>query len=309
MNVLLSRDKFRESVFKRDYYKCIICNLPPKDAHHIIDRKCFNDGGYYIDNGVSLCEEHHYDAEKGLLTCDVLRLKSGIMNIILPPEFDTELNYDKWGKIIMKDNKFKYPRTSHFEFSKGVTSDDKIQYDLSNFIGKEVIMTLKMDGENSSLMSDCIYARSLDSNNHPSRNWLKGLWGNIRYNIPENWRICGENLFAKHSLKYDNLSSYFMVFNIWNDKNICLSWNDTLEWCELLGLEHVPVIYRGVFDLDFFKNFKLDTEINEGFVVRLSESFTYENFNKSVIKYVRKNHIQTDQHWSTQEIIKNNLKN
>ena len=29
------------------------------------------------------------------------------MNIILPPEFDTELNYDKWGKIIMKDNKFK----------------------------------------------------------------------------------------------------------------------------------------------------------------------------------------------------------
>lgn len=59
MNKLLTRDIFRESVFSRDNHKCVICGNPAKDAHHIIERRLFSDGGYYIDNGASLCEEHH----------------------------------------------------------------------------------------------------------------------------------------------------------------------------------------------------------------------------------------------------------
>jgi len=33
---LLTRDEFREGVFKRDNYKCVVCGAPAKDAHHII---------------------------------------------------------------------------------------------------------------------------------------------------------------------------------------------------------------------------------------------------------------------------------
>ena len=40
-NVLLSIDKFRERVFKRDNYKCIICKDAAKNAHHIIERRLF----------------------------------------------------------------------------------------------------------------------------------------------------------------------------------------------------------------------------------------------------------------------------
>lgn len=63
--ILLSRDTFRESVFKRDKYTCVICGKEAKDAHHIIDRKLFKDGsqGYFIDNGASLCSSCHIDAE------------------------------------------------------------------------------------------------------------------------------------------------------------------------------------------------------------------------------------------------------
>ena len=40
---LLSRDNFRELVFKRDNYKCIICDeVNNLDAHHIIERRLFN---------------------------------------------------------------------------------------------------------------------------------------------------------------------------------------------------------------------------------------------------------------------------
>lgn len=211
-------------------------------------------------------------------------------------------------ELEQSNNKFKYPRTHHVLWSKGVSSDDKIQKDLSFFEGKEIVITEKKDGENSTLMNDCIYARSIDSNNHPSRNWLKGLWGNIRYNIPENWRICGENMFAKHSIYYDNLDSYFYVFNIWNEDNVCLSFDDTIEWCKLLNLEHVPVIYRGIFDLELIKSIKIDEEKQEGYVMRIAESFKYSDFQKSVVKYVRKNHVQTTTHWTQEKIIQNKLK-
>lgn len=148
MTTLLNRDNFRESVFKRDSHKCIICGKPAVDAHHIIDRSCFVDGGYYIDNGVSLCSEHHIDAENGIITCQTIRDKASIKNIILPESFDETLEYNKWGEPIAEGNKYKYPRTLHFEFSPGVQNDDRIQFDLSSFEGREVVATEKRDGEN-----------------------------------------------------------------------------------------------------------------------------------------------------------------
>jgi hypothetical protein len=209
----------------------------------------------------------------------------------------------------MENNKIKYPRTFHLPFSEGVSSDDKMLKDLSCFEGKEIVVSEKRDGENSTMMRDCCYARSLDSNNHPSRNWLKGLWGSINFEIPLNWRICGENLYAKHSLFYDELETYFEVFNVWDENNICLSWDDTIGWCELLGLKHVPVLYRGVFDVLILKELKINPDKQEGFVVRLADSFKYEDFNKSVAKWVRRGHVQTDKHWSTQKMEINKIKN
>ena len=171
-----------------------------------------------------------------------------------------------------------------------------------NFFGNNILV------HNCTMMKDTVYARSLDSNNHPSRNWVKGLWGSIRYDIPENWRICGENVYAKHSVGYDDLETYFYVFSIWNEDNVCLSWDDTVEWCNLLGLKHVKVLYRGIFDVEVFKNMGINPEKQEGFVVRLTESFKFSNFIKSVIKWVRKGHIQTDEHWMSQKIEPNKLK-
>lgn len=202
----------------------------------------------------------------------------------------------------------KYPRTPHLFFSKGSTSDDKFLKDYQKLISSEIVVTLKMDGENSTLYNDYYHARSLTSDNHYSRNWLKKYHSSFAHEIPDDMRICGENMYAKHSIHYDNLKSYFYGFSIW-EKDTCLSWDKTLEWFELLGICPVECIYRGPYDenvlLKLVKD--LDHKMNEGFVVRVSDSFSYKDFTNSVAKYVRENHVQTDSHWKFSEIIPNKL--
>ena len=205
----------------------------------------------------------------------------------------------------------KYPRTLHLPFSLGRSSDDKVLHSTEHFHGKQVVVTEKMDGENCSIYRDAIHARSLDSANHPSRAWVKQLQAAIGHDIPADYRLCGENMYAKHSIAYNNLPSYFMLFSIWDGQNNCLNWDSTEEWAKLLDIETVPVIYRGIYDEDFLINWYGKNAKNnvEGFVVRLAGSFHYNDFSKSVAKFVRPGHVQPDaKHWQTCEIVKNNLK-
>jgi len=100
MRTLLTRDDFREAVFKRDGYHCLFCEeTQGLDAHHIIERRLFSDGGYYIDNGVTLCQKHHLLAESTELSCDAIRTMAGIIDIVLPEDFYDDCSYDKWGNI------------------------------------------------------------------------------------------------------------------------------------------------------------------------------------------------------------------
>ncbi len=209
----------------------------------------------------------------------------------------------------MENNRYKYPRTYHLPWSPGKTNDDKTLRSTYHFTGQEVVVTEKMDGENTTIYRDYIHARSLDGRHHPSRNWVKSLQATIGHRIPENWRICGENLYAKHSIGYTELPSYFMAFSCWNEDNICLDWDSTYQLCADLGLITVPVLWRGIYDEDAVYECARgwNTEDHEGYVVRLAGEFHYDKFNMSVAKYVRANHVQSLDHWMHQQIVPNIL--
>ncbi|ODG93955.1 2'-5' RNA ligase [Gottfriedia luciferensis] len=208
--------------------------------------------------------------------------------------------------------KIKYPKTFHLPWSESKTSDDKTLHTIEHFIGKEVVVTEKIDGENCSIYRDAIHARSTDSLDHPSRHWVKMLQATIGYQIPEHWRVCGENVYAMHSILYEELDSYFYIFSIWDEQNKCLSWEETIIWSELLGLKTAPVLYKGVFNEEaikacYTKKSNLGGE-QEGYVIRLTDGFQYNDFKYSVAKFVRENHVQTDKHWMTKQIKANRLK-
>jgi len=210
-------------------------------------------------------------------------------------------------------NYIKYPRTLHLPWSEGISNDDKVLKNTKNFDGKRVIISVKMDGENTSLYKNHYHARSIDSQHHPSQSWLKNFHAQIRYKFPRNWRICGENLYAKHEIHYHNLKNYFLVFSIWNHKNICISWDHTKKVAEYLGLDLVPVLYDGLWDPKVAESIYNDMYLNdecEGYVVRLYKEFHYDNFAESCAKFVAfkfKDKIG-DEHWRTKPIIKNEIK-
>ena len=342
MNKLLTRDEFREGVFKRDNHRCVVCGEDAVDAHHIIERRCFTDGGYYLNNGASVCEKHHLECEMTLISVEQLRDYIGISNKdkVIPDHFYDDEVYDKWGNIILQNGKrlkgelfhdesvqkilakgnvlgdftdyVKYQRTYHCPWSQGITDDDRVQKDMKRFEGQRVIVTEKMDGESFSGYNDYCHARSVDSRNHESRNWAKTFWAKRQYLLDKGWRICAENVFAKHAIAYDNLDSYLYGFSIWNDKNICLSWDETLEWFELLDMRHVPVLYDGIYDEALIKalyNEKTDWNTREGYVIRLASSFSYSDFKNCIAKYVRKNHVESgSHHWMHKKIEPNKLK-
>jgi len=206
----------------------------------------------------------------------------------------------------------KYPRTYHLPFSAGATNDDKILKDLSNLVDKSIVVTLKMDGENTSMLYNKIHARSEDSKDHPSRHWVKALHASICNYIPNDFQLCGENLFAKHSIHYKNLKSYFYLFSIWNiHKEVCLSWQETIDFARELNLVTVPVLYQGDFDLEILQNLTnlefYEGDPVEGFVVRSQNSFGKHEFSSVVAKYVRANHVQTSTHWMYDKVIPNKL--
>jgi len=72
---LLTRDEFREGVFARDRHTCVNCRKPGVDAHHIMERRLFPDGGYYL-----------WEQEKYPITVDPLNGAGCDYNAIIQAE-------------------------------------------------------------------------------------------------------------------------------------------------------------------------------------------------------------------------------
>ncbi len=204
----------------------------------------------------------------------------------------------------------KFPRTVHLSFSPGFTEDDLRSSSEDNFVNQDIVLSYKLDGELCGMTRENCHARSLDSKDHPSRHYVKQLWGHIRHQIPIGCEVYGENMFARHSIYYDKLTAYFYVFAI-REENKFLSWDYTVEYAALLNLPTVPVYYEGPWDENKIKSFwplpPVFGDTCEGYVIRTRKDFPYEDFGKHTAKFVRENHVTTSEHWMRGQIVPNKL--
>lgn len=165
----------------------------------------------------------------------------------------------------------------------------------------------------SAYMDGYVHARSVDSKNHESRNWVKNYFAGLIPQIydfysNDDLRICGENLYAKHSIHYTDLESYFYLFNVWV-RDTCASWGFTEILAKEFDIKLVPVLYKGPYEELALKSIisTLD-ENSEGFVLRTTDPISANQWQSRVAKYVRANHVQTDTHWMNNKIERNLLK-
>src|SRR6185436_12117703 len=212
----------------------------------------------------------------------------------------------------------KYNRTFHLPWSKGATNDDKISTNIFKLIGVPIIITEKMDGSNTSLEKEGCFARTHSgSPSHPSFDGLKSLHASLSWKIPNGIQLFGEWCFAVHSIKYEKLPNYFLLFNVRDLVTMkWLSWDEVQLWAEEIGVFTVPVLFAGIVSSE--KELKeiiellmiepsIYGDIREGVVVRVQDSFDDKDFSSNVMKFVRANHVQTTEHWKNQAIVKNQL--
>lgn len=215
----------------------------------------------------------------------------------------------------------KYNRTFHFPWSPGATNDDKIATSIESLIKVPIVITEKMDGSNTSLEADGCYARTHSGPpTHASFDGLKALHAKIKFDIQNNIQIFGEWCYAKHSIEYNELPDYFLMFGVrklLGDDHYWYSWDDVELFADYYGLFTVPVLFRGIVNSekelqDLVNSFMNQPSacggIREGVVARVYGGFSDKNFSSSVMKCVRANHVQTSEHWKDQEITRNKLK-
>lgn len=175
-----------------------------------------------------------------------------------------------------------------------------------------------MDGSNVCLESQNVFARSHSSTpNHPSFDALKALHASLKHKIPDDMQIFGEWCYAKHSIEYSKLPNYLLIFGI-RQNSAWLDWPETSMWADELEVETVPelsepVVYANemhmqrVLEIVAGHKSSIFGGDREGIVVRLYAGFQDSDFGLSVAKWVRANHVQSDDHWKNQAIIKNKL--
>lgn len=204
----------------------------------------------------------------------------------------------------------KYPSTPHWPWSEKVHRDDSYHINPEHFVGKEVVITEKIDGGNTCLWDGQVYARSTTS---PA---VAGWFAMVKKHHV--WKttgardliVYGEDIYGIHSIEYDPIKEdeTFRVFAMRDVRSDSfLGWDAIEGLCKSYNLPVAPVSFRGTFSslTDVTGWFEENRPVasfmgpeREGFVMRIADSFSAEDFVLNVCKYVRANHVQTDEHWT-----------
>ena len=208
-------------------------------------------------------------------------------------------------------DKVKFPRTPHLPWSPGVSGDDIVasKQRTDVLLAAPVVVTEKLDGENTSVGKDFVYARAIVGRKSESLGFARTVAARFQLQIPQNTVLVFENLYAVHSIAYEwePMLALIAVYEMRNGQPFVLAWDDVLEWGNRIGQMVAPVLYEGIAtpaDLKacFTGTSRLGGE-QEGYVVRTQQAFPLADYAANVFKWVRPNHVASNaKHWSTQAI-------
>lgn len=212
----------------------------------------------------------------------------------------------------------KYLSTPHWPWSLSVHRDDSYHKNPEFFLNKEVVITEKLDGGNTCLFNGKVFARS--TGQEATQGWFAMVKKHHAWKTlgEVETSFYGEDIYGIHSIEYDPVYEHetFYLFCVrftpeipsgLPGMDIIWDW-DTIEKIAIqMSFKTVPVVFRGTFKTvkeitNFFNSEIVKPSalgpVKEGFVMRVTNQFDVENFSENMCKFVRKNHVQTDEHWT-----------
>lgn len=218
----------------------------------------------------------------------------------------------------------KYGRTFHYSFSPGTTSDDRINNNWYENMKKmhKTVDTEKLDGENRCLNGLGMFARShVAPTTNPWATHLKPKYEMIKNDLKEgDIELFGEDIYAIHSIIYPNIEEHFYLFAV-RILDKWLSWEEVKWYASIFDFPTVPEI--SIDNVSLFSESEIKNRIiteaklcsefgshqvigrneigpictKEGIVTRNYDEFNVEKQHENIFKYVRANHVKTDEHW------------
>lgn len=212
----------------------------------------------------------------------------------------------------------KYEKTYHlFPVTSKYNLDDT---NVQRLLTGEMIVEEKMDGSNVGIIrhSKGFALQKRGSLVGPSvheqfdyfHNWASLLNYDKIMAVPRETLIYGELLYAVHSVYYDSLPEYVLVFDV-RQNGRWLNYDERSEFCTRYEFNMVPLIARGTFTKDELKKLmpikSAYGEFAEGMVVKRYAKHGY--FRAKIVKPEFIKIIEeSDEHWSRKQVKRNKVR-
>ncbi len=198
----------------------------------------------------------------------------------------------------------KYPRTPHLPFSPGGTNDDRRLVSSAHFVEKRVVILEKMDGANWCEERTACYSRSHSGRTkNPIFDRAKAEWATRRWSIDPGVSVFGEWLYCRHNISYISLPAFFILFGArWNENGEWYAWDEVELTALELGAPTVPKLWEGVIKSEqqlqgLVETFCAEPSAcggeREGVVVRVTGRIQVGEWEHSIAKWVRLDHVQS----------------
>lgn len=215
---------------------------------------------------------------------------------------------------------FRFPHTPHIAWlGEGMPRDDKVLSDseIADILAQPLSIEEKLDGANLGIsMRDNGELRGQNRGQYllepfagqfsRLNSWLAQHHYALTDHLQSDWILFGEWCAARHSLDYDNLPDWFVVFDVY-DRREQKFWSCERRnaLAEKIGLAVVPTLHQGKMTLDALKELLNSASSHyrqgtpEGIVMRHDST----DWCEARAKLVRADFAQSiEEHWRSRAI-------
>lgn len=187
---------------------------------------------------------------------------------------------------------------SNYERQKGYEVISRIKWEdyrtlptfslVSMFSDNDIVITKRVPGEYIQLHKDgtsCTISHTCEE--MPTESYDKRIKSTdphilefMEYDEVLIGTIGVEQLFSSRWIPFDRMFKLYAI----TDRKHVMSWDETVACCNLVGLEHDEVVYRGKFNEEIIREKIKTLSDTEHLIIRNAESFNCDDFWENVVE-------------------------